>query len=294
MKLTLSIAFFFFSLAQLFGQESNCYENLTGLYWPVKVGLQKNLTYGNNSYVSTFAGDSLKFEGKYYLKETQKYTTGEVKTRFWREENGAVFSLNQEKDMESMELPSNPELGAKWNSTNQVWTYEVVSMNSNYSTPFCEFSNLLEVKTESSEREGTVYNLFYKQGVGLVGLNMNGNPFSYVKPNRKANERSFIAYGCENAGTEQEIQKCTNSIISKHINENLKAPKSTAKGRILLNVIIDENGDVGNVTVLETIANGEEQEAEAIRVMKSLPKFIPAQVDDNQPISTSLKVPFRF
>ncbi|MEP1087532.1 energy transducer TonB [Algoriphagus sp.] len=294
MKFTLSIAFFFLSLAQIFGQESNCFENSTGLYWPVRVGLQKNLTYGNNSYVSTFEGDSLEFEGKYYFKETQKYSTGEVKTRFWREENGAVFSLDQEKGIESLELPSNVEVGSKWISTDKVWTYEILSLTSTYLTPFCEFSDLLEVKTESSEREGTVYTLYYKKGLGMIGLNVNGQPFSYIKPDRKVNERSFIAYGCENFGTSQEIEKCTNAKISQHIRENLKSPQSTVKGRILLNVRIDESGEVSEVTVMETVADGEALEAEAIRVMSSLPKFIPAQVDDNQPIATNLKVPFRF
>ncbi|MEP0712135.1 MAG: hypothetical protein ABJC55_09450, partial [Algoriphagus sp.] len=278
MKFTLSIAFFFLSLAQIFGQESNCFENSTGLYWPVRVGLQKNLTYGNNSYVSTFEGDSLEFEGKYYFKETQKYSTGEVKTRFWREENGAVFSLDQEKGIESLELPSNVEVGSKWISTDKVWTYEILSLTSTYLTPFCEFSDLLEVKTESSEREGTVYTLYYKKGLGMIGLNVNGQPFSYIKPDRKVNERSFIAYGCENFGTSQEIEKCTNAKISQHIRENLKSPQSTVKGRILLNVRIDESGEVSEVTVMETVADGEALEAEAIRVMSSLPKFIPAQV----------------
>jgi hypothetical protein len=294
MKFSLTISIFFLSLTQLFGQESNCFENSIGSYWPVKIGVQRNYTYGNKSYVSTFEGDSVLFDGKYFLVETQKHSSGEIKTRYWREENGAVFSFDQEKGIASMELPANPELGTKWKSTNQVYTYEIISLTSTYSTPFCDFTDLLEVKIENSERKETVYNLFYKQGIGMVGLNMNGNPFSFIEPNRKVNERSFIAYGCENAGTEQEIQKCTNSIISQHIKENLKAPQSAVKGRILLKVHIDETGQVSEVTVLETVADGEALEAEAIRVMSSLPKFIPAQVDDNQPIATNLKVPFRF
>ena len=293
-KCLISITVFFGSYIQLFGQDSNCFENASGAYWPVKVGLERNLTYGNNSYVSKFTGDSVEFEGKYFLVETQSYSNGNVKTNYWREENGAVFSLNQEKNRQSMELPSNPELGAKWKSSDQVWSYEVVGLTSSYSTPFCQFSDLLEVKTESSEREGTVYNLFYKRGVGMIGLNVNGTPFSFIKPNRKPNERSFIAFGCEDSGTEQEIQKCTSSKISQHISANIKAPQSAAKGRIVLNVRIDETGEVSEVTVLETVPNGEALEAEAMRVMSSMPKFIPAQVDDNQPIATNLKVPFRF
>ncbi|SFT88976.1 TonB protein C-terminal [Algoriphagus locisalis] len=285
---------FLLSMVRAFGQGDNCFENASGSYWPVEVGLKKNLTYGNNSYVSTFNGDSVEFEGKYFLVETQSYSNGDVKTKYWRAENEAVFSLNQEKNKQSMELPSNPEIGTRWKSSDQVWSYEVVGLTSSYSTPFCQFSGLLEVKTESSEREETVYNLFYKRGVGMIGLNVNGTPFSYIKPNQKPNERSFIAFGCEEFGTSQEIEKCTNSKISQHIRENLKAPQSAAKGRIVLNVRIGETGEVSEVTVLETVPNGEALEAEAIRVMSSMPKFIPAQVDDNQPIATNLKVPFRF
>ncbi|RAI88439.1 energy transducer TonB [Algoriphagus yeomjeoni] len=294
MKFTLSALLFLLSCAQLFGQENACYENASGSYWPVKAGLKKTLTYGNNSYLASFKGDSVEFDGNYYLEETQTFSNGDVKARYWREENGAVYSWSQEKKIESLELPETHEVGTKWSSKDQEWTYEILSLTSTYSTPFCEFVDLLEVKTESSLRKGTVYNLFYKQGVGMVGLNVNGQPFSYIKPDRKVNEKSFIAYGCEDAGTSQEIDKCTNAKISQHIRENLKAPQSSVKGRILLNVRIDELGEVSEVTVLETVPGGEALEAEAIRVMSSLPKFIPAQVDDNQPIATNLKVPFRF
>jgi len=294
MKQILILATFTALSFQLFGQDNNCFENSTGLYWPLEIGSELKHKYGSDTKVSAITGDSVEFDGKYYLVEVETYKSGKTKESYWREENGAIFNYNEEKGIESMELPTSPELGIKWRSTDNTWTYEVVSLTSTYSTPFCEFRGLLEVKTESSERKGTVYNLFYKQGVGLVGLNVNGTPYSYILPNKKLNEQNFMAYGCENAGSEKEIQSCTYSKIFDHIRANYKAPKKLKKGKMLLNVIIGKGGNVEEVKVIQTIPNAEKQEDEAIRVIKSLPKFIPAQVDDGQPIRASLTVPFNF
>ena len=294
MKQILILATFTTLTFQLFGQSNNCYENSTGLYWPLEIGSELKHKYGNDSKVSAISGDSVEFNGKYYLVEVETYKSGKTKESYWREENGAIFNYNQEKGVESMELPASPELGTKWTSTDNTWTYEIVSLTSTYSTPFCEFDNLLEVKTESSERMGTVYNLFYKQGVGQVGLNVNGTPYSYILPNKDLNEQNFMAFGCENAGSEKEIQSCTYSKIFEHIKANYKAPKKMKKGKILVNVIIGKDGYVDDVKIVQTIPNAQKQEEEAIRVIKSLPQFKPAQVEDGQPIRASVTVPFNF
>ncbi len=278
----------------IFGQDNNCYENSTGLYWPVKARSIYKYKSGGDIKLSKFNGDSIEFDGKKYLIEVEIYNNGETKERYWREENGSVFNYNKEKKLESMELSSIIELGKTWKSTDQTWTYEIVNLNSSYSTPYCVFDNLLEVKTKSSERVGMVYNLFYKQGVGMIGLNVNNIPYTYIMPTKDLNERFFIAYGCETAGSAIEIKSCTDAKIAQHIKENYKAPKKIKKGKMLFKVIVGKQGDIEDIEVLQTIPNAEKQELEAIRVIKSLPKFIPAQIDDNQPVRVSIKIPFNF
>jgi hypothetical protein len=280
--------------SKIFGQDNNCYENSTGIYWPIKARSDYKYKSGNDVKLSKFNGDSIELDGKYYLIEIEIFKSGKTSERYWREENGSVFNHNKEKKLESMELPSIIKLGTTWKSTDKTWTYEIMSLTSSYSTPFCNFDNLLEVKAESSERVGIVYNLFYKQGVGMIGLNVNGNPYTYIMPIKDINERSFIAYGCEKAGSEIEIQSCTYTKIFQHIKENYNAPKKVKKGKMIFRVIIGKQGDIEDVKVIQTIPNAEKQELEAIRVIKSLPKLIPAQIDDNQPIRASFTIPFDF
>ncbi|MEQ8477549.1 energy transducer TonB [Fulvivirga sp.] len=281
-------------IGQSYGQENNCFEKAEGLYWPIEIGSELKHTAGNDNKVSVINGDSIEFDSKYYLIERETYQSGKTKESYWREENGAVYNYNKEKGIESMELPSRIEVGTKWNSSDGLWSYEIVSLTSNYSTPFCEFRNLLEVKTENSEQKGTIYNLYYKQGVGLIGLNVNGTPYSFIVPNKELNQKNFMAYGCEELNTEKEIQSCTYSKIFEHIKSNYKAPKKFKKGRMLLNAIIGKDGGIESVKIVKTIPNAEAQEIEALRVIKLLPKFIPAQIDDGQPVRSSLTVPFNF
>ncbi len=279
----------------LIAQESDCFENLTGSYWPIKVGLERNYISGNNTYSSLFNGDSIKYNGKYYLVETKKYSNGKTKISYWRRDSkGNILNYNKEKSIVSMELPSNSKIGQKWKSTDKTWTYKIISLSSNYSTPFCEFSNLLEVETTSSERKGMIYNLFYMKGKGMIGLNVNGKPYTYIKPNRKLNEKSFMAFGCQNYETVQEIQTCTSAKISEYIKNNFRPTTKIKKGKIIVRIVIQTDGVVQEAIIIKGIKKAKKQENELIRVIKSLPKFIPAQIDENQPIKTSFIIPVQF
>lgn len=295
MKRLSQLFFFIVFTSQLLGQESNCFENSTGLYWPVEIGLELNYSSGNKSYKSKYNGDSIKYGGSFYYAKIKEYSDGSIKTSYWREVNGAVYLYEKESNTLSLELPSNPKLGQKWKSTNQIWSYEIVGLEGEFKTPYCEFTNLLEVKTKSSERNGNAYNLFYKKGIGMVGVKINGKPITYIKPNKEMDEKNFIAYGCEDIKTKGGIKKCTHAKIFEHIKNNFKNPNGGKKGKIIFDVKIGKDGIVQSVTVFKTLKTvSSDQEKEAIRVLKSLPRFIPAQVDTNQPINTSFKIPLNF
>jgi hypothetical protein len=61
-----------------------------------------------------------------------------------------------------------------------------------------------------------------------------------------------------------------------------------------LDVIIEKDGLIGDVKIVESINGAELQEKELLRVIRLLPKMIPAQVDDGQPIRSSIKIPVKF
>jgi TonB family protein len=284
----------------VFGQSELCFENSKGEYWPIKAGMKIQYSSGQESYTSYFNGDSLKVGSKYFLKEIKQYASGKTTTGYWREENGVVFFYDVEKNAESIELINNLIPGTTWEKYDKTWKYTVIDTLSTFSTPFCKFNNLLEIKAEPQnelkDKMEAQYHLFYKRGVGMVGMNVNGEPYLYAKPSKEVNERSFVAYGCENLASNAERRKCTFAKITEFFSSEYKAPKKKdfSKGRILLNVFVGTDGTIEDVTVLETIAGAKDQEKEAIRVVKKLPKMIPAQVDDGQPIRSSFKFPINF
>ncbi|MBX2970566.1 MAG: hypothetical protein KF803_14445 [Cyclobacteriaceae bacterium] len=299
-KTKLAILILILTSQTLFGQSNLCFDNATGTYWPIKAGIKIKYSSRGESYTSYFNGDSLKADDKYYLKEIEEYANGKTKTSYWREENGVVYFYDVEKKAESIELINNLTPGTTWEKYDKTWKYTIIDTVSSFSTPFCDFKNLLQVKAEPQneikDKMYSYYNLFYMRGVGMVGMNVNGEPFLYAKPNKEINERNFIAYGCEKLSSNDEQQKCTYAKIVDFFSKEFKAPKKKdfRTGRIVVNVIIGKEGTVDEIKILETIEGAEIQEQEIIRVLKMLPKMIPAQVDDGQPIRSSFKFPVKF
>lgn len=297
---SLTALIFVLSTGTIFGQSDLCFDNASGTYWPIKAGLKIKYSSRGESYTSYFNGDSLKVGEKYFLKEIQQYASGKVKTTYWREENGVVYLYDAEKKAESIELINNLTPGTTWEKYDKTWKYTIVDTVSSFATPFCEFTNLLQVKAEPQneikDKMYSHYNLFYKRGIGMVGLNVNGEPFIYVKPDKEINERNFIAYGCEQLVSNEEQQKCTYEKVYEFIIKELKAPKrkNYKSGRIVLNVTISREGIVDGIRIIESIDGAELQEKEVLRVINRLPKMIPAQIDEGQPIRSSFKVPINF
>ena len=69
--------------------------------------------------------------------------------------------------------------------------------------------------------------------------------------------------------------------MMKFLQMNIKYPPEAAKndieGRVVVQFIIDETGQVGDVQVVRSV--DEELDAEAVRVVKSMPKFTPGRQD---------------
>ena len=69
--------------------------------------------------------------------------------------------------------------------------------------------------------------------------------------------------------------------LMKHLQANIKYPPEAAKnnieGRVIVQFVIDETGQVGEVKIVRPVS--EELDAEAVRVVKALPKFEPGRQD---------------
>lgn len=96
--------------------------------------------------------------------------------------------------------------------------------------------------------------------------------------------------------------KCFDEQLAKHIQKNLKYPQRALwhrmEGRVLVQFIIDKEGNVANIQV-KGPENSYLLEKEAKRVISKLPKFIPGKVDGknihvNKGVPITFKLPSKY
>ncbi|HXP52968.1 MAG TPA: TonB family protein, partial [Bacteroidia bacterium] len=85
--------------------------------------------------------------------------------------------------------------------------------------------------------------------------------------------------------------------VSEYLSKNIKYPENEKKhgitGTVFINFIIEKDGSVSNVRVLKGIPNGPGLDAEAVRVISSMPKWI-AGMQNGKLVRVSYNLPIRF
>ena len=79
--------------------------------------------------------------------------------------------------------------------------------------------------------------------------------------------------------------------LSSHINYPPMAAENNVQGRVVVQFVVDKTGKVGEVTVVRSV--DKELDREAVRVCKSLPKFVPGR-QNGQPVSVWYTLPVTF
>lgn len=134
-----------------------------------------------------------------------------------------------------------------------------------------------------------------KKNSSLVGkLDLSSNktaeklPFNFVeeKPTFKA---------CETVALVEQT-KCFKDEISKHVSKYFKYPEksynASIQGRVLVQFVIDEQGNIGDIITRGPI-KGDELEEEAKRIISKLPKLNPGKIA-GQNIKVKYGVPIAF
>lgn len=284
------LLFLLLSFYSINGQNP-CYENREGEYWPFHTD---TVSYNapNDGFRYVYSSDSLKIKDKFYRTRTKVYESGKTNEAYFRKENKAVYYYNEKTESQSLLLPSEIKKGVKWNSTCGTYRYKIKDLDATLSTPFCKFEELLEIEILNRENN-TKFQFYYKKGVGVVGNNIEDKPFSFIEPEEEIESKNFIAYGCEKLENTEAQRKCTVGKIVKYLQENLSNPTPDVHGKVVYTVIIDKKGNVDDVTVKSVDGASKKQEKIGLKVLKSLPKFIPAYAGNN-PVRVLYSIPIAF
>ena len=119
-----------------------------------------------------------------------------------------------------------------------------------------------------------------------------------------------IAQGIKNEATSQDIKSEVynepvrqlpqfpggDMALMKYIGENLQYPieayQNGKQGKVVVQFFITETGDIGEVNVVRSV--DPLLDVEAVRLIKSLPKFTPGTNFSGEPIATWYTVPISF
>lgn len=290
MKLTIIFLSTFLLSLTIHGQ-SLCYEKSKGEYWPFDSKV-KNIYSLNGEYSFIYIKDSVEINNQFYVTRVKKHKNGKIVKSYFRNENGSIYYYDEKTNSKSLILPSNIKKGEKWESADKKWEYKITDLDATLETPYCELKNLLEIENLNKESKKR-YQSFYKKGVGFVGLNVEGKPFSFIEPNGKVEQKDFIAFGCENVKGDKQRKACTNKKIIDFIKNNFKNPTPDIHGKVLYEIIIDTTGKVTNVKVKESEGVSKQQIKSGLKTLKKLPRFIPAYSGD-KPVRVLFSIPLTF
>ena len=83
--------------------------------------------------------------------------------------------------------------------------------------------------------------------------------------------------------------------LMKYLSENIKYPKAAEKageqGRVVVNFIVEKDGAISNVNIVRSVTPT--LDAEAVRVIKAMPKWVPGK-QDGQFVRVKYNVPVSF
>lgn len=81
------------------------------------------------------------------------------------------------------------------------------------------------------------------------------------------------------------------SFIASNLNYPAMAIENNVQGRVIVQFVVKKDGSIGDVTVKRSVDR--DLDAEAVRVCKKLPKFIPGKLN-GQPVNVMYTVPITF
>ena len=128
----------------------------------------------------------------------------------------------------------------------------------------------------------------------LIGIVIPSFFYAQDKQNGNAVQGKDAEYAFEQLEVKPEYPN-GNEGLGKYLSENIKYPKKALKngvsGKVFVQFVIDKTGKVTNVVAVRGVEKSLDKEA--VRVIKSMPKWKPG-MKDGQPVKVKYTIPINF
>ncbi|NQX86715.1 MAG: hypothetical protein HRT67_12565 [Flavobacteriaceae bacterium] len=270
-----------------FGQSDFCDKSFGESYFPLEIGFEKQITWGNAFYVEKVT-ERTEINGKEYYKYEQDFGNGTVYDLLLRNQNDTIYMYNEVKKKDNILLIAKPQKGIKWDKG------KISEIEGSFETPYCNYENLLVVENKYSN--GTKEKRYYKKGLGLVAITTKKGIKGICLPNKEETKSLFVPMsfgGCENETDKEKITKCTMRAIHSYVIEKLKTEKvkpPKENGILKYKVKIAKTGYVSDVETLNSISGDNQIRKTIKKIIESLPKFNPAKTADKKAVGTNIEL----
>ncbi len=128
----------------------------------------------------------------------------------------------------------------------------------------------------------------------LIGMVFPSLFYAQDKQNGNSVQGKDAEYAFEQLEVKPEYPN-GNEGLGKYLSENIKYPKKALKngvsGKVFVQFVIDKTGKVTNVVAVRGVEKSLDKEA--VRVIKSMPKWKPG-MKDGQPVKVKYTIPINF
>ena len=128
----------------------------------------------------------------------------------------------------------------------------------------------------------------------LIGIAIPSLFYAQDKQNGNAVQGKDAEYAVSELDSQPEFPNGNDGLV-KYLSENIKYPKKALKngitGKVFVQFVIDKTGKVTNVTAVRGVEKSLDKEA--VRVIKSMPKWKPG-MKDGQPVKVKYTIPINF